>query len=274
MQRNPSTRNNTASRRHSSRGVGRWLVLGALLLAGLVLAAVTQAQPGQGHGKGHGPRHGGGPGALLFGTDTDGDGALSTAELNAFLGSVDVNADGVLSHEELMAKARAHAAEAGFELPEAGPHMDRMRHHVLDRLDANDDGQLQTSEVAAHFAELDADGDGSLSGDELPGHRMRHRRDHHNRGLAMALRAADADGDRNVTASEWSAFLATVDADEDGQVTMREVQQLADPDFEPPSLSIDEVNEIFDQLDADDDGTVSEDELPQRRRGRRGQRVG
>lgn len=255
---------------HREHSTARWLLLGATLLAALVLAAVVQARPGHGHG----PRHGGGPGAMLFGTDTDGDGAISTAELHAFLGSVDTNADGVLSHDELMTRARAHASEAGFELPEPGPRMDRMRHHVMEKLDANDDGQLQTAEVAAHFDELDADGDGSLTGDELPGHRMRHRDHQHRKGLGMALRVADADGDRNVTASEWSAFLATVDADGDGQVTFREVQQLANPDYEPPSLSLDQVNEIFDELDANDDGTVSEDELPERRRGPRGKRGG
>jgi Ca2+-binding EF-hand superfamily protein len=143
-------------------------------------------------------------------------------------------------------------------------------------LDQNDDGLLQTTEVQAHFAELDANGDGNLSGDELPRHGRRER-GHHRMAVGMALRAADTDDDRNVTGSEWSAFLATVDANGDGQVSFDEVHAQANPDFEPPSLTLDQVNEIFTSLDANGDGTVSEDELPERRRdrgprGRRGPR--
>jgi len=146
------------------------------------------------------------------------------------------------------------------------------RAHILEMIDQNDDGLLQTTEVQAHFAELDADGDGNLSGDELPMH-GRHERGRHRMAVAMALRAADTDDDHNVTAGEWSAFLATVDADGDGQVTFEEVHARANPDFEPPSLSLDQVNEVFTSLDANGDGTVSEDELPERRdRGPRGHR--
>lgn len=258
--------------KHSRRGPGRWIFLAIALLVGSLLAVVSQAQPhrgGFGHGQAvGGPGHGGGhgPGPFLFGADTNEDGALGLDELNAFLDTVDANGDGILAHEELRAVAEARAAEAGFELPEAGPRAERMHQHIMARLDTNEDDLIQTSEVQAHFAELDADGNGIVSGDELPRH-GRHGDGHrqHRVAIGLALGSADADNDGNVTITEWNAFLATADEDGDGQITFEEVRRQADPDFEPPSVSVDQANELFDHLDADDDGVVSEDEIPQRR---------
>ena len=271
----------THTHRHRShpnhqRTLGRWIFLAIALLVGGLVAAASQAQHHRGghHGKGHGADGSGhGPGAMLFGVDENDDGALSTGEMNSFLSTADANGDGTLTQEELLALHQARAAEAGVELPEPGRRAGRMYEHVLERLDANDDGLLQTSEVVAHFNELDADDDGSLTGDELPSHGRRGARRHH-AVIGMALRAADVDDDHNITTSEWTAFLATVDADGDGQVTFEEVRSQADPDFEPPSVSVDQANELFNSLDANGDGTVSEDELPPRRgeRGPRGRR--
>lgn len=261
--------------KHSRSGPGRWIYLAIALLVGSLLAVVSQAQPrrggfahgqaigGPGHGSGHGGGHG--PGPFLFGADTNEDGALGLDELNAFLATVDANGDGILAHEELRAAAEARAVEAGFELPEAGPRAERRHEHVMERLDANEDGLLQTSEVEAHFGELDADGNGIVSGDELPRHGRHGGQARHRMAIDMALNAADADDDGNVTLSEWNAFLATVDEDGDGQVTFEEVRRQAAPDFEPPSVSLEQANEIFDHLDADGDGVVTEDEIPQRR---------
>lgn len=270
-------RTRTQSRCNHRRGLGRWIFLAIALLVGGLLAAVSQGQPAHrghhGKGFGHGPGHG--PGLMLFGADENDDGALSTDELNSFLSTLDANGDGILTQEEFRALHEARAAEAGIELPdEPGPRGDRMFEHVTARLDANEDGLIQTSEVVAHFNELDTNGDGSLTGDELPMHGEHGMRQHH-AAIGMALRAADVDDDGNITTSEWTAFLNTVDEDGDGQITFEEVRRQADPDFEPPSVSIDQANELFNNLDANGDGTVSEDELPSRRgpRGPRGRGI-
>ncbi|MDA8017323.1 MAG: EF-hand domain-containing protein [Thermoanaerobaculia bacterium] len=258
---------------HGSRGHGlhRGLFLSIALLVGTSLTVVAQAQPHGGFG--HHGKGGHGPGSMLFGADENGDGTVNLDELQSFLAIVDADADGVLSEEEMIAFRDARAADAGYQRREAGRHRDRMRSHVLQRLDENGDGLLQTGEVESHFHELDVDGDGSLNSDELPRHaRSSHRR--HQMAIGMALRAADTDEDRNITTSEWTAFLATVDEDGDGRLSFEEVRRQTDSDFEAPGVSLDQANEIFDRLDADGDGTVSEDELPHRRQRRRGPRGG
>lgn len=251
-------------------------LLFTLLCTGALLAAPVVAQPAGGgphgpHGFHGGPGHGGpghGPGPF-FGADADEDGAVSQAELDAILASVDTDGDGILSHEELQAHHRA-LREADAEADDSprgrrGPRQ-RMMRHMMMRLDADGDGQIQTSEVQAHFDELDADGDGVVSADELPCLRCGHAKRLFG---AAALKGADADQDGDVTLSEWNAFLATVDADGDGRVSLTELRDRIHPDREPPSVAVEDLDATFDRLDENGDGVVSADELPRRRGPRR-----
>jgi len=105
--------------------------------------------------------------------DTDGDGAVSVAELKArhqeFVARADANRDGVITREEMQAlRAKRRAARQARRFP-----------------DANGDGVVDQAEyqsaAAERFAKLDKDGDGALTEDEAKAgggdhHRGRHRR--------------------------------------------------------------------------------------------------
>ena len=99
--------------------------------------------------------------------DLNGDGKVSAAEAEAVRAVMflrwDADGDGILTEDEMiehiMARVRKHIAKR-FEMH-----------------DVNGDGRIDQAEFAessaARFAEMDADGDGSLSGDELKA--MHHR---------------------------------------------------------------------------------------------------
>lgn len=99
--------------------------------------------------------------------DTDGDGALSEAELQAPMAerfaAADADGDGTLTAEELVAMVEGRRAEQ----------MARMAERMIARFDANDDGVLSPDEMATPpapatmFERLDTDGDGTISEDEF-----------------------------------------------------------------------------------------------------------
>jgi Ca2+-binding EF-hand superfamily protein len=145
------------------------------------------------------------------------------------------------------------------------------------RFDADGDGTLSTDDLNAFFARLDKDGDGALSSDELAppddapgdgqdggGHDAGDRPHRGPDALAIArllARVADADEDRAVTQDEWDALLATLDPDGDGAIDM-DALMAALPDA--PGChddNEDHVAGLADLLDHDGDGTVSGDDL-------------
>lgn len=166
----------------------RMNILGVAAAAGLVLAvggAVLAQQapgmgmgmgPGAGMGPGGGMGMGMGPGAGMgkgmgpmfdFDTlDTDKDGTVTRAELDAArtarVDNADANGDGLLSLDELKA----------LHLAQMSPRIEARAKQMIAHLDADGDGQLSVSELAAGpgpammFNRLDANGDGALSQDE------------------------------------------------------------------------------------------------------------
>jgi Ca2+-binding EF-hand superfamily protein len=115
--------------------------------------------------RGHGPFGPMGGGPLARRADADADGAISSAEWQAFVGRLDADGDGEIVFEEW------HAAGPGDREPR--PERFEM---ILRHFDANDDGVLETADFDALFAELDADASGAIEADELPRHHFRHRR--------------------------------------------------------------------------------------------------
>lgn len=107
----------------------------------------------------------------------------------------------------------------------------------FDKLDTNADGALSEAEIkaagAARFAEADADGDGALSKEEL------------------------LERSRNRSASRVDRMMERLDADNDGKLTMAELE--ARP----------RRGDVFARLDANNDGSISKEEFEARRKMRK-----
>ena len=141
--------------------------------------------------------------------DTNGDGAIDAAEWNAMFAKIDTNSDGKLQREEMM---RFHGAPP----PEVLAMM--IAHHA----DADRDGKVTAAEWKAHVAEVDKNGDGTLSADEL---QFRHRMPEGETAapakaeLPPFVSQWDTNGDGSLEASELDALFAAADEDGDGVLT-------------------------------------------------------
>lgn len=169
--------------------------------------------------------------------DADGDGGLSTAEIDAApesLAALDGDGDGRLSGGELGLPSGGSVrifARRRQQLPEGAP---------VIRLDADAGETLDIAELPPQFqgllSSVDADGDGTASAGEL---------------LALmgteAGGAADPEpGDAEGHAAPPRAHFAALDADRDGTVSGAELESAA---------------QSLRALDADGDGRISPDEL-------------
>ena len=152
--------------------------LSALIVAG----SLAGASPMGGMDRGDGPR-------FDFDTlDTDGDGQLTRAELQASakarFDKADTDGDGALSAEEMAAAAQARAAERAAD-----------RHaRMLQWRDGDGDGKLSFEEMGGTrmlrmLERADRDGDGAVSKQEMA--QMRDRmRSHGKRGAHQDKRGA------------------------------------------------------------------------------------
>jgi hypothetical protein len=110
-------------------------------------------------------------------------------------------------------------------------------HHRIAALDADHNDAVSQAEFdagpAARFAELDANNDGALSAEEMQAMRGRHLRQGmhgHGEGRQGIIRGADANNDGVITREEFAGPLIA----------------------------------MFDQLDTNNDGRLTEDERPSR----------
>ena len=121
----------------------------------------------------------------------------------------------------LIATSAAHGAPHGGDKGERGA-------RFLEEYDANQDRAVSAEELeagrSARLKEFDADADGKLSLKEFEAlwlARMRER-------MVDAFQRLDADGDANVTASEFARpsdrRFMWIDRNADGQVTMNEMR--------------------------------------------------
>jgi Ca2+-binding EF-hand superfamily protein len=158
---------------------------------------------------------------------------------------------------------------------------------LLHRADTDRDGVVTrdewrtlSDEIAGAFEELDADSDGAVTLEQMGrrgrfghGGRRQHMRHHRGRMVGgMMFRAADQVGnaDGSLDRNEWTNFLAETDANSDGILQSLEIHQslrsLHDDTNEPPAPSVEDLAARFDELDADSDGVISDQELPRMRR--------
>lgn len=174
----------------------RIILATASLAAVAAIAFPVAAQGMRGDGTKSHPR-------MVERLDTDGDGKVSEAEIkahkDAMFTAIDVNQDGVLSKEEMSAhhKVMAEQMKAGF----ADRRAERVN-EMFDRFDTNKDGSITRDEVTAvqsaegarwetmraergsdwaaraaemeakRFADLDKDGNGTVSKEEFDAARM------------------------------------------------------------------------------------------------------
>ena len=159
----------------------------------------------------------------------------------------------------------------------------------VERLDTDGDGQISKEEFQANsdkqFDKMDANGDGVLTEDEL-GRRTRSRdrsgkrsersgkrgkRGEHtgNRGSGRLVLIADADHSLDVTAEEWSTFISAVSAEDginvDGEKLTALLPERGDRGAEMPQIALEDLQAGFERMDKNDDGQLSEDELPKMR---------
>jgi Ca2+-binding EF-hand superfamily protein len=156
--------------------------------------------------------------------DEDGDGRVTAEEFGRSyprFQSLDVDGDGAVTSEEL----EAAVAEMGGR-PAPG-------HGLVRSADADRDGAVTREEWSARLAEIDSDGDGALTDEELTESFLR-RHQRHQRRVAW----------------RFGPPSAHLDFNEDGQ------------------LDFGDLDSLYSGLDADGDGTISAAEMPERIGGR------
>lgn len=108
-------------------------------------------------------------GMLARPADKNGDQKTTKKEFDALVKATDADGDLILTADEL-----ADALDSGGN--RRGRGLSRMLPRMLDRLDADGDGDVQVKEILGLFAKLDLDRNGALEGDELGRRRGRGNR--------------------------------------------------------------------------------------------------
>lgn len=180
---------------------------------------------------------------LAHRADADDDGELTSAELAAWFTARDVDGNGRLDEADRAARkeeprGRGRHGDRGSERGE----------RLAGAIDADGDEIVELADFQALFARVDDDGDGVLSGAELPQRGPRGR--HGERGRSgppspeELVARLDTDGDGAVSRAEWDAGSA-----------------------EHPRATPERAAERFARLDTDGDGRLTLEEMPDRHRG-------
>lgn len=122
-------------------------------------------------------------------------------------------------------------AERGPEGP-GGPHPDLLE--IFAEIDANGDGLLSLEELSAHraarFAAADANGDGALVAEEVAAEMLKRMQEKLAERSQQMIENHDTDGDGKVTADEMGPGpaemrFARIDTDNDGAISKEEARE-------------------------------------------------
>ncbi|HEX3596874.1 MAG TPA: hypothetical protein VHU80_17315 [Polyangiaceae bacterium] len=180
-------------------------------------SAPLEAAPQGTHADGHRD-----PAKMIQHFDKNGDGKLEVSELpekmQGFLGKADTDEDGTLSVAEL------NAAHDAFKAKFAGMGKNMDPAAFLKRLDKNGDGKLETAELPPRMqkfmSKADTDGDGALTVAEMTAAR--------DNFVKARFTHADKNSDGSLTENEvgdrkWSR-ISVADADKNGSVSLSEIE--------------------------------------------------
>lgn len=178
--------------------------------------------------------------------DTDGSGGLSAQELGISadqLQAYDTDGDGVLSEAELQAALKAKREQMQARM-QAGMEQQALLGGVQAQMSETDKQAMDADLSAKILADKDANGDGSLSADEM--------------GLTEdQFKTLDTDGDGLVNQDELTSALTAKRQAFEAQM-QSEQAQMAPP---PPPSSGDMASQILADSDSNGDGSVSASEL-------------
>lgn len=191
---------------------------------------------------------------LFSSTDADGSGAITQEELTAALAAKSSDGAGPDATElfkTLDADGDGLVTESEHESGLASMHKDLAQASMMTSMSLSM-SESMSSLSAQLFAETDADGDGSITAEELTD--------------AIAARNAESGG--SVDAEE---LFAALDADGDGLITAAEheagLESLRDNNTagmgggQPSASSSDDEEETYDAADTNEDGIVDAEEL-------------
>jgi len=199
-------------------------VAAAALAAVGIVGGVALAESGAQGASAQAQHHG-----MFARYDANGDGVITRAEFDAArqanFDRLDTNHDGSISRDELHAGFQ-NAGDRGHWRHGGGG---RMREMMLQREDSNHDGSISRDEFLAgpiaRFNQLDANHDGVISADELAQARAAHDHgggDMHRTGFGPRL-----DGDGVITRAEYQSqgdeMFQRLDANHDGRITQDEM---------------------------------------------------
>jgi Ca2+-binding EF-hand superfamily protein len=195
-----------------------------ILLVAVGAAALTASACGFAQAQG-GPDNNGGHHGILQ-SDSNSDGVLTRAEFSAgreaLFARLDADHNGELTREEMRAERGDRQGRRGAR---------RGGSHGLANADANNDGNITREEFLARptamFARLDTNNDGVLSASERPQRPERQAQDGQRRERPDRPNP-DTDGNGTFSRAEFTAMgtrmFDRLDANNDGQVSQEEAQ--------------------------------------------------
>lgn len=148
-----------------------------LALSSALLPFTTQAQSNDGQGGPRGERPS--PEKMFQRLDQDGSGTLSASEVKGPLAEnfaeIDADGNGELTKEELKAAHKERGGERGGERNQARGERAKQGMQKIKAADTDENGSISKAEAEAanlerlleNFDELDADGDGEITRDEM-----------------------------------------------------------------------------------------------------------